>query len=63
MEYGAIWREHRKAFHQYFHPTASLKYRPYQLTSTRRMLHHLLETPDEVMQIIRLCVSSPLLSL
>lgn len=63
MEYGATWREHRKAFHQYFHPKASLKYRPDQLASTRRMLHLLLESPDEFIQIIRLYVSSPLLSL
>jgi cytochrome P450 len=58
MEYGASWREHRKALHQYFHPAASLRYRLDQLNCTRRMLRDLLESPDDCMQIVRLCVNS-----
>lgn len=35
MRYGQRWRRHRRTFHQYFHPTASIAYHDIQYKHTR----------------------------
>ncbi|KAI0286409.1 cytochrome P450 [Russula brevipes] len=41
------WRSWRKIFHEHFHPTASLQYRPRELKAARQLLGNLLRTPEQ----------------
>jgi len=53
MPYGEYWREHRRLFHQEFHPTATLRYRPQEVKGTHQLLRRLLNTPDDWMSHLR----------
>lgn len=61
MGYGDHWRERRRIFHQHFHPTAALQYRPRAIHGARVLIQRLLETPDDFMMHLRqyvLCACS-----
>ncbi|KAI0284125.1 CyP450 monooxygenase [Russula brevipes] len=47
LPYGSRWRSWRKIFHEHFHPTASLQYRPRELKAARQLLGNLLRTPEQ----------------
>lgn len=53
MGYGDHWRERRRIFHQHFHPTAALQYRPRAIRGARVLIQRLLETPDDFMMHLR----------
>ncbi|KAH9911775.1 cytochrome P450 [Epithele typhae] len=53
MGYGDSWRERRRVFHQYFHPNATIEYRPRTLKVARELLLRLLDTPDDFMVHLR----------
>lgn len=53
MPYGQRWRQHRRAFWEYFRPTALPALRPAQEEGVRRLLSGLLSSPDEVYEHIR----------
>ena len=51
--YGSQWRNHRRAFHDYFHPNVIHKYHSTQIVTTRAFLRRLLKSPDDFMLHIR----------
>ena len=53
MPYGADWRAHRKAFHQYFDSGAIVEYEDIQQQEIGACLLRFLETPEEVVGHIR----------
>ncbi|KAH9834604.1 cytochrome P450 [Rhodofomes roseus] len=53
MGYGNRWRERRRVFHQYFHPSAALQHRPRALRGARVLLSRLLDAPDDFMGHLR----------
>ena len=55
--YGTRWRNMRREFHRYFHPTASQQYRPIEVKATHELIRRLLDTPSEFLEHIRLYVS------
>ncbi|KAI0758757.1 cytochrome P450 [Fomes fomentarius] len=61
MGYGESWRERRRVFHQYFHPNATLNYRPRELKVARELMRRLLESPDEYMTHLRYMAGSLIL--
>ena len=56
-QYGSQWRNHRRAFHDYFHPNIVHKYHSAQITTIRTFLRCLLKSPDDFMHHIRQWVS------
>ena len=55
MPYGAMWRRHRRAFHEHFHVNAVQKYIPIQTKEILVFLHRLLVTPENFIHHIRQC--------
>ncbi|THH14926.1 hypothetical protein EW146_g5474 [Bondarzewia mesenterica] len=53
VPYGQRWRDMRKAFHQYFHPTATLQYHPIEERATVELLKRLLDTPEDFIEHLR----------
>ncbi|EAU89003.2 cytochrome P450 [Coprinopsis cinerea okayama7 len=53
MSYGASWRSHRRAFHQFLNHTQVPQYRPVLEQETRMFLQRLLQDPKEFMEDIR----------
>ncbi|KAI0777247.1 CyP450 monooxygenase [Trametes elegans] len=53
IHYGPWWRRHRRAFHQFFNPTAVSEYRPLQRSQVNRFLLRLLDRPEEFIGHIR----------
>ncbi|THH14927.1 hypothetical protein EW146_g5475 [Bondarzewia mesenterica] len=53
VSYGQRWRDMRKAFHQYFHPTATLQYHPIEERATVELLQRLLDTPEDFIEHLR----------
>ncbi|KZT68589.1 cytochrome P450 [Daedalea quercina L-15889] len=53
MGYGNRWRERRRVFHQYFHPSAAMQHRPRALRGARFLLNCLLDAPDDFMGHLR----------
>ena len=53
QRYGLRWRNHRRTFHDYFHPNIVHKYQSVQIATTRVLLRCLLGSPDDFMQHIR----------
>ncbi|EKM55880.1 uncharacterized protein PHACADRAFT_209392 [Phanerochaete carnosa HHB-10118-sp] len=51
--YGDAWREYRRLFHHHFRPMAVPQYHHKQTKAVRRLLHLLLDTPDDFMKHIR----------
>ena len=51
MMYGDPWREGRRMFQKYFHPSNTQLYQPIQMEFIRKMLPLLLDTPDQFMSI------------
>ncbi|KAF8992234.1 cytochrome P450 [Cyathus striatus] len=46
MQYGELWRQHRKIAHNAFHPTVIKQYRPHELRAARGLLRRLLALSD-----------------
>nr|BED43007.1 cytochrome P450 monooxygenase [Trametes versicolor] len=53
MPYGPWWRRHRRAFHQFFNPTAIVELRSIQRTQVGHFLNRLINTPDDFYEHIR----------
>jgi len=53
LPYGNKWRERRRAFTKYFHPSDYSVYQPNQIEFVRGMLLRLLEDPDDVFTILK----------
>ncbi|KAI0763594.1 cytochrome P450 [Trametes elegans] len=53
MPYGQVWRRHRRAFWQHFHPSAVRQYQPIHRAVTRRFLAGLLARPAELKALIQ----------
>ncbi|KAI0752761.1 cytochrome P450 [Daedaleopsis nitida] len=53
MRYGQQWREHRRVFWEYFHPTVSAGYRPIQRAAAHRFLYKVLTDPTRFKDHIR----------
>ena len=51
MPYGLWWRQHRRLFHEYFHPNAVTKYQLNQRQEVHAFLRRLLVTPDNLHHI------------
>ncbi|KAF8588182.1 cytochrome P450 [Ramaria rubella] len=47
LHYGHWWRRHRKKFHQYFHPAATVTYQPVQTRFARAMLPKFRDSPED----------------
>ena len=60
--YGADWRQHRRAFHQQMNSEAIRQYQPIQLKTTRNLLRSLLNDPTDLAANLKLCVGLPVLS-
>lgn len=58
MSYGAWWRRHRRAFHQFFNPNAVMELRSMQRTQVGHFLNRVLNTPDDFYEHIRQYVYS-----
>ncbi|KAF8874410.1 putative CyP450 monooxygenase [Infundibulicybe gibba] len=63
MEYGPLWRKHRKLFHDHFHPNIVPTYRPVQLQEARVFLSRLLDSPTRFPHHIRHLFASVLMKL
>ncbi|KAG6908815.1 hypothetical protein DXG01_003168 [Tephrocybe rancida] len=48
MEYGDLWRHHRRLLHQEFHSNAVTRFRPHELKATHNLLRRLLDSPDDL---------------
>ncbi|EIW55506.1 CyP450 monooxygenase [Trametes versicolor FP-101664 SS1] len=53
IHYGPLWRRHRRAFHQFFNPSAITQLRPMQRSQVNHFLHRLLDTPEQFTEHIR----------
>ncbi|EIW55444.1 cytochrome P450 [Trametes versicolor FP-101664 SS1] len=58
MPYGAWWRRHRRAFHQYFNPNAVVGLRSIQRNQVSHFLNRLLDAPDDFYEHMRQYVYS-----
>ena len=54
MEYGKMWRIHRREFHQYFHQNSVQAYKPIQLQECHSFLQRALNDPERLSQHLRL---------
>ncbi|KAF9559433.1 cytochrome P450 [Agrocybe pediades] len=63
MEYGEPWRERRKLFTQYFHPSEPTSFKPHAMQFSRGMLPKLLESPEDFLNIARHAVGGSALSM
>ncbi|KAF8815156.1 cytochrome P450 [Phlegmacium glaucopus] len=61
-DYGDVWRTQRRLMHQEFNSKASLRFYPYQLEATRKMLRRLLDDPDDFFGNVRLYSGDIILS-
>jgi len=57
LPYGEAWRERRRMFAQYFHPTNTEVYKATQVEFLYKMLPRLLKDPDNFLSITRQYVS------
>jgi cytochrome P450 len=55
MVYGNPWKERRRLFQQYFHPGNAALYQPGQMESVRKVMHRILDAPEEFSTITRKC--------
>lgn len=53
MPYGQLWRDHRRAFWQIFHPGATRQYRDAQRTVLHTFLRKLLVSPENLREHLR----------
>ena len=51
--YGTRWRRHRRAFHQYFNPSAVVAYKQAGKLEVHRFIQRLIDTPDDFLHHIR----------
>jgi len=55
IPYSSRWRDHRRTFHQYFHPGVVSRYFPVQLSEARTFLRRSLDSsPETLSQSVRL---------
>ena len=57
MNYGAEWRQHRRAFHQQMNSEVISQYEPIQLKGTRNLLRGVLHSPKDVGAHLKLYVT------
>lgn len=53
MPYGQLWRDHRRAFWQIFHPGATRQYRDAQHIILHNFMRKLWESPDDLKEHLR----------
>lgn len=53
LPYGTEWRERRRAFTKYFHPSDPTVYQHNQIEFVRGMLSRLVEDPDDFFAILK----------
>ncbi|CAL1710835.1 unnamed protein product [Somion occarium] len=53
MPYSQTWRNHRRAFHQYFNQGEVHKYHPIQVRECRAFLQRMLDSPENIAQHVR----------
>ncbi|KAI0670932.1 cytochrome P450 [Trametes maxima] len=61
MRYGQVWREHRRAFWQVFHPNAIPDYREAQRAVMLKFLRNLSATPQRLKEHIRYLFSATMM--
>ena len=54
MAYGEAWKERRRLFQRYFHPSDVKIHQPRELEHTHILLRKLLESPEKFMDHVRL---------
>ncbi|KIJ29345.1 hypothetical protein M422DRAFT_188633 [Sphaerobolus stellatus SS14] len=47
MDYGSLWKKHRKIFHQRFEPRRAAEFHPLHASATARLLQNLAKTPED----------------
>ncbi|KJA21666.1 hypothetical protein HYPSUDRAFT_687551 [Hypholoma sublateritium FD-334 SS-4] len=63
MQYGPIWRGHRRIFQQFFKPDVALNYRPMQTKKIHDFLGGLLTTPEDFADHYRTLAGAVILSI
>ena len=63
MRYGAIWRQHRRAFHKYFSPTAIPAWHPIMYEEIKAFLCKAKSQPDAVFDHVQMFVGQSLFEL
>ncbi|KAF8661206.1 hypothetical protein AX16_001486 [Volvariella volvacea WC 439] len=61
MEYGALWRKHRKLMHQSFNPAVVSKFKPHIMKATHTLMRNLLAKPDDFKNHIQHMVAEVIL--
>ncbi|KAF9545988.1 cytochrome P450 [Agrocybe pediades] len=63
LEYGEPWRERRKLFTQYFHPSEPSSFKPHAMNFARGTLPKLLHNPEDFFDIARHAIGGSALSM
>ncbi|KAF8912053.1 cytochrome P450 [Gymnopilus junonius] len=63
MRYGPEWRDRRRLFQRYFHPSNEKIHKPKEVYHTRLLLLQILESPNNYMDHVRHCVGGLLYSI
>ncbi|KAJ8518596.1 hypothetical protein ONZ45_g4351 [Pleurotus djamor] len=61
--YGNEWRDHRRAFHQEFHPTAAKRFHPQEIDATHTLLRNILAKPQSLHSHLRQMAGSVVLGI
>lgn len=56
MRYGAVWRQHRRAFHKYFSSNAIPAWHPIMYEEIKAFLRKAKSHPDAVSDHVQMCV-------
>ena len=54
MQYGGLWKNCRRLFHEFLSARAVTKFDDYQRKHAYRLLLHLVESPEELFDCIEL---------
>ncbi|KAJ7750432.1 cytochrome P450 [Mycena maculata] len=61
MNYGNVWRKHRRTFTNYFRENTVSKYHPVLVKETHAMLKRFLKTPEDFLGIVRLAFAAEIM--
>ncbi|KAJ8518591.1 hypothetical protein ONZ45_g4347 [Pleurotus djamor] len=61
--YGDQWRDHRRAFHQEFHPNAAKRFHPQEIDATHILLRNILNEPENLHNHLRQMSGSVILGI
>ncbi|KAI0360841.1 CyP450 monooxygenase [Trametes cingulata] len=61
LNYGPWWRRHRRAFHQFFNPTAVIPYRASQELEAHRFAKRLMDDPKHFLHHVRRMFASTIM--